>query len=504
MASASNAVTTQGADEQQLAALGYRQQLSRSLGLLSNFAVGFTYLSPIVGVYTLFAFGVATAGPAYIWSYPIVLVGQFFVVFTFGEVASQYPLAGGIFQWSKRLVGPRYAFMSGWMYTMALLITVAAVAYAANTYAAPLFGYEVNDTTTILAAVVVIVLGGILNMLGIRRLAFLARVGVAVEIAGTVGLATWLLLTTRNNGIDVIFQTGGAGADDYLGAFLAAALAAVWVFYGFEACGDIAEEVVNPSKKVPRAMIWTLGVGGAVSIYLVFALLVAVPDIGAIIGGADAAPIDAILAAQFGDVGSKIALAMILFAFVSCTIAIQGASIRLVYSFARDGMIPGARVLSRVNPRFHMPPGAVLVATIIPAVITLLPSATVAKIITFAVIGIYIGFQSVVLASIIARRRGWRPSGAFTLGGWGMLVNVLALGYGVTAIVILSIKTPAATDDFLDKWLVPVSAAIVALIGLAWLLIAKPKENIQEHARADAPLTADAGAPAAAVAPEQA
>jgi amino acid transporter len=475
-----------GADERQLASLGYRQQLSRSLGLLSNFSVGFTYLSPVVGVYTLFAFGLATAGPAYIWSYPIVLIGQFLVVFTFGEVASQYPLAGGIFQWTKRLVGPRYAFMSGWMYTMALLITVAAVAYAANTYAAPLFGWEINDGSTITVALAIIILGGILNMLGIRRLAFLARLGVAVEIAGTVGLAVWLLLTDRHQDVGVIFQTSGAGEGDYVGAFLAAALAAVWVFYGFEACGDIAEEVQDPSRKVPRAMIWTLGVGGVVSIFLVFALILAVPDIGAVISGADAAPIDAILLASFGDVGAKIALALILFAFVSCTIAIQGASIRLVYSFARDGMVPASAALSRVNPRFHMPPGAVLVATIVPAIITFLPSATVAKIITFAVIGIYIGFQSVVLASIIARRRGWRPSGVYNLGRWGMTVNVLALIYGVSAIVVLSLKTPALTEDLLDKWLVPISAGVVALLGLAYLLLARPKENIQAHARADA------------------
>jgi amino acid transporter len=486
MGFASDVETMGGADERQLAALGYRQQLSRSLGLLSNFAVGFTYLSPIVGVYTLFAFGLATAGPAYIWTYPIVLIGQFLVVFTFAEVASQFPIAGGIFQWSKRLVGPRYAFMSGWLYTMALLITVAAVAYGANTYAAPLFGWENNETSTIAVAVAVIVLGGVLNMLGIRRLAILARLGVVVEIAGTVGLAVWLLLTDRQQDVGVIFQSGGAGGGDYVGAFLAAALAAVWVFYGFEACGDIAEEVHDPSTKVPRAMIWTLAVGGAVTIFLVFALILAVPDIGAVISGADATPIDSILASQFGDAGSKVALALILFAFVSCTIAIQGASIRLVYSFARDGMIPASGALSRVSPRFHMPPGAVLVATIIPAIITFLPSATVAKIITFAVIGIYLGFQSVVLASIVARRRGWVPSGKFNLGRWGMTVNVLALVYGISAIVILSIKTPAATDEFFDKWLVPISAAIVAVLGLIWLLVARPKENIQEDARAEA------------------
>ncbi|MEO8625206.1 MAG: amino acid permease [Candidatus Limnocylindrales bacterium] len=489
MGFASDLETGAGADERQLAALGYRQQLSRSLGLLSNFAVGFTYLSPIVGVYTLFAFGLITAGPAFIWSYPIVLIGQFLVVFTFAEVASQFPIAGGIFQWSKRLVGPRYGFMSGWMYTMALLITVAAVAYGANTYASLLFGWENNSITTIAVAVAVIVLGAILNMLGIRRLAILARAGLVVEVAGTVGLAVWLLLTNRHHDPSVIFQTAGAGAGDYLGAFLAAGLAAVWVFYGFEACGDIAEEVHDPSHKVPRAMIWTLAVGGATTIFLVFALLMAVPDFGAVISGADKTPIDTILAETFGDGGTKIALALILFAYVSCTIAIQGAAVRLVYSYARDGMMPAAKTLARVNPRFHMPPGAVLVATIVPAAITFLPSATVTTIINFAVIGIYIGFQSVVVASIIGRRRGWVPSGKWNMGRWGMTVNVLALVYGVAAILVLS-NYSTSGDDFFTRWQVPILAGVVFLIGLAWLLIARPTVKVQEEDRA----AAEAGA----------
>ena len=486
MASASHTAAQTGADERQLAGLGYRQQLSRSIGLFSNFAVGFTYLSPVVGVYSLFAFGLATGGPAFVWSIPIVVFGQFMVVFTFSEIASQFPLAGGIYQWSKRLVGPRYAFISGWMYTAALLVTVAAVAYAANTFAAPLFGWEYNDTTTILMAVAVIVAGGILNMLGIRRLALLARAGLVVEILGTLGLGAYLLLFDRNQSFGVIFDTMGAGGGEgYLGAFLAAALFSVWIFYGFEACGDIAEEVHNPSQKVPRAMQLTLAVGAATSAFLAIALILAVPDLGAVMSGADASPIDSILLANFGDTGSTIALALILFAFVSCTIAIQGAAIRLVYSFARDGMVVGSRALSSVHPRWHMPPGAVLVAVIVPAVITLLPSATVAIIIAFAVVGIYVGFQSVVLASIIARSRGWRPSGSFTLGRWGMLVNVVGLVYGVSAIVILSFKSGEGADLFFDRWLVPISTGVVFLLGLAYLLIVRPSESIRPDARAD-------------------
>jgi amino acid transporter len=483
MASAPDVAAQELADERQLAALGYRQQLSRSLGLFSNFSVGFTYLSPVVGVYSLFVYGLVTGGPAFIWSMPIVIFGQFMVVGVFAEVASQYPLAGGIYQWTKRLVGPRYAFMSGWMYTVALLITVAAVAYAANLFAAPLFGWEVSDQTTIIVAVAVIVLGGILNMLGIRRLAVLARIGVVVEILGTVVLGAILLLTQRKQDLSIIFDTGGT---NYIGAFLAAALFSVWIFYGFEACGDIAEEVQNPSQKVPRAMAWTLAIGGIVSVFITVALLLAIPDIGAVMSGTDPDPIGSILAATFGDVGSKVALALLLFAFISCTIAIQGAAIRLVYSFARDGMVAGARLLSTVHPRFHMPPGAVILATVVPAAITLLPSATVAIIITFAVVGIYIGFQSVVLASLIARRRGWQPGGSFRLGRWSLVVNVLALVYGVSAILILCYETGEGQEDFVDRWLVPLSAAVVFLLGLAYLLLFRPTENIREDARPDA------------------
>jgi amino acid transporter len=480
MASMPDVAAQELADERQLAALGYRQQLSRSLGLFSNFSVGFTYLSPVVGVYSLFVYGLVTGGPAFIWSMPIVIFGQFMVVGVFAEVASQYPLAGGIYQWSKRLVGPRYAFISGWMYTVALLITVAAVAYAANLFAAPLFGWEITTESTIAVAVAVIVLGGILNMLGIRRLALLARLGVVVEVLGTLVLGTILLLTERKQDLSVLFDTGGT---NYIGAFLAAALFSVWIFYGFEACGDIAEEVQDPSRKVPRAMALTLGVGGIVSVFITVALILAIPDIGAVMSGADADPIGTILSTTFGDAGSKIALALLLFAFISCTIAIQGAAIRLVYSFARDGMVAGSRLLSNVHPRFHMPPGAVLVATIIPALITLLPSATVAIIITFAVVGIYIGFQSVVLAALIARSRGWQPSGSFQLGRWSRTVNIIALVYGVTAIVILSFETGEGQADFVDRWLVPLSAGVVFLLGLAYLLVFRPTEHVREDAR---------------------
>ena len=244
----------------------------------------------------------------------------------------------------------------------------------------------------------------------------------------------------------------------------------------------MAEEVVDPSRRIPKAMQMTLWVGGVTAFFITLSYVLAVPSFGDVINGKNANPIIGVIDAALGHAGSKVALAMVVIAFVSCTLAIQAAAIRLIFSYARDEMIIGWKPLSTVSARFHMPPGAVAVAAIIPAAMTLLSASAVARIITFAVVGIYISF---VLAAIVARRRGWQPSGKFTLGPSGPLVNVVALAYGVTAIVILSIKTPHASGaGFFDRWLVPISAAVVAAVGLAYLFLAKPKAVVRPDARA--------------------
>jgi amino acid transporter len=482
-----SAAEQDAADAARLAALGYKQRLTRTLGLWSNFAVGFTYLSPLVGVYSLFDYGLATGGPAFFWTIPIVMVGQLFVLLTFAEVASQYPIAGGIYQWSKRLIGPRYAWFSGWMYTWALLVTTASIAFPVATYAGPLFGYRATHWTTVATAVVVLLFTGMVNLLGTRFLGIAARIGVWVEVLGTVGLGLYLMFFHNKQSPSVLVHTFGATSSSggYLGAFLAAALFSVWIFYGFEACGDIAEEVKDPSRKIPRAMGATLAVGGLATIVLTIGLTLAVPNFGDVISGKDPDPLGTVLAGSFGGVGTKFVLTLIVLGYVSCTLAIQAAATRLVYSFGRDGVIAGGRRLARLHPRFHMPLGAILVATLVPAVIAFLPSATVNRIITFAVVGIYVGFQSVVLASVIARSRGWRPAGSFTLGRFGWTVNIAGLVYGVSAIVILSWKTPALGSGFFDRWLVPISVGIIAAVGALYLLVMRPKENISAEDRSE-------------------
>ncbi len=125
-----------------LEGLGYTSEFKREMSLAANFSLGFTYLSPVVATYTLFAVALTTGGPPMIWWLVIVGIGQFLVALVFGEVVSQFPVAGGVYPWARRLWGRRWAWMTGWIYIIALLTTIAGVVYGAGPYLALLLDFS--------------------------------------------------------------------------------------------------------------------------------------------------------------------------------------------------------------------------------------------------------------------------------------------------------------------------------------------------------------------------
>src|SRR6266853_5947818 len=163
--------TTAERDSAQLEALGYDSKFDRSMTLWANFALGFTYLSPVVGVYTVFAFAIATGGPPMFWSYLFVGLGQLLVALVFGEIVSQFPISGGLYPWSRRLVGKRWAWMAGWVYGLALIVTIAAVATGGAPFLAQLLGFTPAPATTTTVALVMIAVATVCNVSGTRLLA---------------------------------------------------------------------------------------------------------------------------------------------------------------------------------------------------------------------------------------------------------------------------------------------------------------------------------------------
>ena len=473
----------QRSDDAHLAALGYESEFRRDMSPWANFSLGFTYLSPVVGIYTVFAISLALAGPPMIWSLVLVGIGQFLVALVFSEVVAQFPVAGGVYPWARRLWGKKYAWLTGWVYMIALFTTIASVTYTAGFYVAPVLGIEASTNTVIVCGIATIVLATIINFLGTRVLAICAIIGFAAELLGALAVGLWLIFTHRFHGIGVIFDSYGAGEGHYVSAFLAASLIGIFQYYGFEACGDVAEEVPNPGRLIPKAMRRTIYIGGAAAIFVCLALTMSVADIPAVISGQDPDPIDGILTEAFGAVGARMVLCVVLISFLSCAMSLQAAASRLAYAYGRDDMIVGSRLFRQFDAKRAVPPYSLLLAAVVPALIILLSKISadaVLKIVSFAGFGIYLGFQMVVFAALRARLKGWKPSGAYQLGKWGLPVNIVALAYGVAAMVNMAWpRTPDAA--WYDNYLVLLSAAVVVGLGLIYMALHR------SYGRSDAP-----------------
>jgi amino acid transporter len=470
-------------DAEQLRALGYVSHFDRTMSKWENFSLGFTYLSPVVGVYTIFATAFTAGGPPMWWTYTLVGIGQFFVCLVFGEVVSQFPISGGLYPWARRLMGKRWAWMAGWVYAWALCCTMAGAATGAAPFLAQLFGAAPAPFLTTMIALALIVVSTALNLSGTRLLARVAMFGFICELVGAIVVGGYLLLFARHQPLSVLVDTSfvRTNGGSYWPAFLASALAAMFCYYGFEACGDVAEETPDASRMIPKAMRMTIYIGGAAAIWVCLAFVLAIPDIGAVIAGKDTDPIVTLLKAAMGEVGFRAVIVVVLVSFLSCMLSLQAAASRLLFAYARDQMIFGSKFLSRMSEKHHVPANALFIMGAIPALIALTAlwlSDAIATIISFAAVGIYIAFQMIVLAALIARMRGWRPSGPFTLGERGWIVNVLGFIYGVGAIVNILWPRPAsAADPWYVAYGMLVTTAGVVVLGAIYMVLAKPYEH---------------------------
>jgi amino acid transporter len=510
-------------DDARLRSLGYNPQLNRVLGLFANFSVAFTYLSPMVGIYSLFVLGLGSGGPAYVWLTWLPVAGMLLVALVFGELASHYPIAGALYQYSKYNVGRRYGWFVGWFYGIALLVTVASVDTGVVSYVTALlgnwFGWNLDPTNHVVILVITIILLAIqstLNITGAKVMGRVAQFGVYVEIIGTIGIALILWIHGFHHGFGYLFSTqdvqhaahnplslnfGGS----YLGAMVIAVLAPVYIFYGFESAGDISEETKDAGRQVPRAMRHALIWGGVASFILTAALLLAMPAshplTTVVTNGGGIASILGQLPSGLQD----FLLLLIIFAFFSCGTSVQGAGSRLMFSYARDGALPRAAWISRVHARFKTPVNALLAGAVVTALFILLEFASpshnikigfitypantnvLVSLVSFGVSGIYLSFLLTVIGVIIARFRGWIPAGKFRLGRWAWPVTIIAGVYLLAMLINVVAPTGLSSPRayFNIDWITLLVMFIVAVVGVILFLAAHRGKEIDAHMRDD-------------------
>ena len=472
---------------------GYKESLARSIGAFGSFAAGVSYISILTGTFQLFYFGFGTAGAAYLWSWPMVLVGQLTVALCFMELAAKYPIAGSVYNWSKMLGSRLVGWSSGWLMLTASIVTLSAVVLALQLNLPRLWsGFQlVGDgagsydfaTNAVILGTVLIAFTTVVNALGVRLMATINSAGVFIELIAACLIALILAIHIKR-GPEVFFSTHGYGAGKswgYLSDFLVASLASGYVMYGFDTASSLGEETLEPRRTAPRAILRAIlasfVIGGAI---LVFAVMAAPnlnnPKIGSSSGG-----LQYIVEQVMGGPLGKVFLVCIVVAVTVCSLAVHTAAIRLTFAMARDNALPFGERLARVNSRTQTPiVPAVAIGVIAELILVLnIGQPKIFTVLTsIAVIMIYLSYLLVTVPMLGKRLAGqWPPAdlvpgGYFTLGRWGMFVNVVAVIWGAGMALNLAWPREAVYGTpWYNTWGAFIYIGVILSAGLGWYAI---------------------------------
>ncbi len=457
-------------DDAHLRSLGIKPELRRTLGFLSNFAIAFSFISVSTGSFGNFGVGIGLGGPAFFWSWPIVIAGQTLVALVFAELASHFPVAGSIYQWSKRLSNRTLGWFTGWFYFWAQVVTVTAVAVIVAFVIDGIHGPMADDSSFLDSAdptgittmftfvsLATLVVTTLINAYGVRLLSILNNIGVATEILGMLVFALVLLFFSNNQPVSVVFDTAGAEVaqnGNLVATFALGLFMSIFILYGFDTAGTFGEETVDASRQAPRGVIFSVLASGVVGVVFLLAVILAIPSVPDTMaeGLAGGFPIATIIQDNLrteiaaGITFGELYLLVILASVFVCTLAIQGAATRMMFSMGRDRRLPFGGLWARVNPTFRTPANAAIAVGVLAAVPILVTGPFGGFVLSICATGlIYLSYFLCNFGVLMARRRGWPHQRAwFNLGRWGMPVNILALVYGGLMIVNIALWNDTA------------------------------------------------------------
>jgi amino acid transporter len=451
------------------------QLLRREFSLWSAFAFAFAFISPIVALYGIFALAISAAGPSFWWGFLLVFGGQLLVALVFAVLVSRWPLEGSIYQWSRRLLGTTYGWFAGWVYMWTLVIAMATVAIGAAGFIANIAGVAAPSGGTLaLIALGILLAGTAVNLVGRRALKIFMVGSIIAEVIGSVGLGTWLLLFHRHNSLSVLFEGGGPQVSPWTylsGPFLMAVAFIGWSFVGFESAGAIAEEVHEPRRDLPKAVLFSLVFIAAVVVYSSLAIILAIPDLGAVADGSVADPVYDTLTTALGAGIAKPVEVLFVIGFLASFLALQTSASRVIWAYARDGALPAARALAQLRGQARIPVMAVLVTTVIGAALFLLSivaSDVYTLMVNFTAGGFYLAFLFPLIGFLVVLLRGAWTSATFSLGRAALPVAVVAAVWAVLQFLNIAWPRPTFDQRYLD-WSVWIGVVVLGVIGAAIL-----------------------------------
>jgi len=510
-------------DIKRLHGLGYAQELFRAMGGFSNFAISFTIISILSGCVTLFYLVPTTVGyPAASIGWPLVTIFVVIVALGMAELASAFPTAGGLYYWSSKLGfrgrgGPAWGWYTGWFNLIGQVAITAGIAYGAAVTvdlllhawipsfpAVPGFADPLTQWTTLLIYAIILVVVAVLNIFGVRIVAFLNDVsvwwhivGVILIVAGVVGAtiigqqfipgsngvapATQVTGTAQGfNSLSTLFTVNsGANVTGFplLYAFLLSLLLAQYTYTGYDASAHMTEETIGAETRAPWGVVMSVVVSFIAGYALLMALIATTPILLAPNPNVPAANnfvngVLYILQSRVGYFLGTLLFAVIAVAQLFCSMSSITSNSRMIYAFSRDGAVPFHNVWHRLD-RGRTPRNAIILAAVaafILAVPTVVNYTSYLAITSIAVIGLYIAYAIPIFLRQFSTDF---KHGPWHLGAWSRLIGWTAVIWVafISVLFMLPTVTPITRDNF--NYTPVVVLGTIVLVTIWWLVSAR-------------------------------
>ncbi len=441
----------------------------RDFTLRSAFALAFSDVSPIVGIYSVFGLCLLVAGPAFFWGFPVVLIGQLAVTGVFGDLVSKWPFQGSVYAWARELFGARYGWFTNWAYSWGLTIALGAVALFAADFLGPAVGLNsLSQTQTSLLALGVLIFGSIANMIGSKFLRGLLYISMTAELVSSLGIGAALLFFHRTHSFSFLFSGAGTahGAGWLFGPFLAIVAFIGFSFVGFESAGSIAEEVQGARHVLPKAISLALLSCGLLVMFATLGLLLSLPDLGAVLSGKDTNPIATTLETRLGSGTGRALLVMLTIGFTASMIAVQAAVSRAIWASARARELPASGLLGRLSGPERLPRHVIGLTCIVAGILVFIHSANVfTLLLSGATAGFFVSYALPVVGAAITRLRGgWTP-GPVSMGKIGATVTYLAAIWMIAEIINIAWPRNTYGGVWYLNWGIVLVIVVLGILG---------------------------------------
>ncbi|MGN6723207.1 MAG: amino acid permease [Marmoricola sp.] len=455
-------------DDQKLAELGYKSELTRSFSGFSNFAISFSVISILSGPFISFFIGWNNGGPMAIsWGWPLISLVIIVVGLCMGELVSAMPTSGGMYYWAAKLGSVKSSYFTGWLDFLGLLGIVAAVAYGAATFVDVTISaysdtwakhYSLSRVFIIFVALLVVVT--IVSIFSSHLLAIMNSISVWWHVVGVAAIIAILVLVPGHHASvsDVFLQrinntgffSGHTSGFGFI--FVVLPLAMIlpqFTITGYDASCHMSEETVGASDAAAKG-IWRAIVYSAIAGWvLLLAMLFAVRDSGAVSKSGGSAV--TLLQQALGQPWFGIVLIISTVGQLFCAMACVTSATRMLFAFSRDGAVPFARYWTRLTSK-GVPLYSVLLVAALSVLITLPALVSVDingapvpvafnAVVTIGVVGLYLAFA-------IPIYQRWRAGENFKLGTWTLgrhyrwLCPLAVVEIGITTLIALLPSSP--------------------------------------------------------------